>query len=191
MGKPVDHEPVKLVVGILFSDEACYRKARERLLALYGPVDYECAPFLFTFTHYYDQEMGNPIYRSFVSFEKLISIEDLVDIKLTTNGIEEEFACEGKRRVNLDPGYMQMGKFVLATTKDQKHRIYLSRGIYAEVTLHYQKKSWQSWPWTYPDYASERYKEIFLQIRERYYEQLRAIGGNVPHRAQARQRKGE
>jgi hypothetical protein len=189
MGKAIEHEPVKLVIGILFSDESRYTEARKRLLNLYGPVDYECEPFVFTFTHYYDEEMGLPIFRTFLSFERLIQPEALVDIKLTTNAIEEELAVEGRRLVNLDPGYMQMGKFILATTKDQMHRIYLAKGIYAEVTLHYQKKSWQSWPWTYPDYASEVYKKILLHIRELYYAQLKAIGGNIPHRATVSQKK--
>lgn len=189
MGKAIEHEPVKLVIGILFSDERRYTEARRRLLNLYGPVDYECEPFVFTFTHYYDEEMGLPIFRTFLSFERLIQPEALVDIKLTTNVLEEELAVEGRRLVNLDPGYMQMGKFVLATTKDQMHRIYLAKGIYAEVTLHYQKKSWQSWPWTYPDYASEVYKKILLHIRELYYAQLKAIGGNIPHRARVSQKK--
>jgi len=124
--------------------------------------------------------MGKPIFRTFLSFARLIQPEDLVEIKLTTNQIEEELACEGKRRVNLDPGYMQLGKFVLATTKDQMHRLYIGKGIYEEVTLHYQKKSWQPWSWTYPDYASDQYREILLAIRMIYYEQLKAIGGNIP-----------
>ncbi|MFN4216135.1 MAG: DUF4416 family protein [Brevinematales bacterium] len=189
MGKAIEHEPVKLVIGILFSDENCYFQARNRLVSLYGNVDYQCEPFVFTFTHYYDEEMGTPIFRTFLSFERLMQPEDLVDIKLTTNAIEEELAIGGRRFVNLDPGYMQMGKFVLATTKDQMHRIYLAKGIYAEVTLHYQKKSWQSWPWTYPDYASEVYKKILLDIRELYYAQLKAIGGNIPQRAMVSQKK--
>ncbi len=184
MGKPFEHEPVKLVIGVLFSDEERYLRARERLCCLYGGLDYECMPFEFSFTHYYDEEMGLPIFRVFLSFEQLIQPEEIVDIKLQTNQIEDELAVEGRRLVNLDPGYMQLGKFVLATTKDQMHRIYLAKGIYAEVTLHYQKKNWQSWPWTYPDYSSDRYKQILREIREIYYEQLKAIGGNIPRRAE-------
>ncbi|URA09985.1 DUF4416 family protein [Thermospira aquatica] len=180
MGKPFEHEPVKLVIGVLFSDEKRYLLARERVCSLYGVLDYESPPFEFSFTHYYDEEMGVPIFRVFLSFEKLIQPEEIVEIKLQTNNIEEELAVEGKRLVNLDPGYMQLGKFILATTKDQMHRIYLARGIYAEVTLHYHKKNWQSWPWTYPDYASDDYKRILKEIREIYYKQLKAIGGNIP-----------
>jgi len=189
MGRAVIHEPVKLVIAILFSDEDRYQQARKRLEDRYGPIDYACEPFEFTFTHYYDEEMGIPIFRTFLSFTRLIAPEDIVTIKHETNAIEENLARDGRRLVNLDPGYMQMGKFVLATTKDQMHRIYLGRGIYAEVTLHYQKKRWNAWPWTYPDYASERYNTILLDIRRLYYDQLKEIGGNIPHRERVSQNR--
>lgn len=186
MGQAFEHEPVKLVVGVLFSDEECYQQAKERLVNLYGEIDYECEPFEFHFTHYYDEEMGLPIFRTFLSFQALIQPEKLVDIKLATNVLEGKFSCSGRRRVNLDPGYIQLGKFVLATTKDQMHRLYLGKGIYAEITLYYQQKGWQPWLWTYPDYASETYRTILFDIRKIYYEQLKKIGGNVPSHARRR-----
>ena len=69
------------------------------------------------------------------------------------------------RPINIDPGYVTPAKLVLATTKDRAHRIYLGRGIYAEVTLTYAKKAFQSMPWTYPDYRSEPYRRFFEQVR--------------------------
>jgi hypothetical protein len=116
--------------------------------------------------------MGNPIYRCFLSFKKLILPEELVKIKLFTNRIELKYAEEGKRKINLDPGYMELGKFILATTKDQQHRIYIGGGIYEEITLFYSKKIWQHWEWTYPDYRSEEYKSILGKIREIYRKQI-------------------
>ncbi len=50
------------------------------------------------------------------------------------------------RPVNIDPGYLNLGKFLLATTKDQAHRVYLRDGVYAEVTLRYQAGAFEPWP---------------------------------------------
>ena len=48
--------------------------------------------------------------------------------------LAEELAQSGTyseaRPLNLDPGLLQLGKFLLAATKDQAHRIYLRDGIY-------------------------------------------------------------
>ena len=70
--------------------------------------------------------------------------------------------------MNLDPGYLVLGKFVLATTKDQAHRLYLRDGIFAEVTLHFQAGAYRPWPWTYADF---RIEEVigFLGAARNYY----------------------
>jgi len=70
------------------------------------------------------------------------------------------------RPLNLDPGYLTEAKLVLASTKDHAHRIYLGRGIYAEVTLHYQNGRWQSHDWTYPDFQRPDYHLFFSQCRD-------------------------
>jgi len=79
----------------------------------------------------------------------------------------------GKRRINIDPGFLSLGKLILATTKDQCHRVYLGRGIFAEVTLFYKRKTFNPWPWTYLDYKSQEYIDIFNSIRAIYQKQIR------------------
>ena len=110
------------------------------------------------------------------AFEALIDPETLPEIKLESNRIEARWAVDGKRQVNLDPGYVSMAKLVLATTKNHGHRIYVGQGIYAEVTLQYRDKAFRPWPWTYPDYGTPRYCELFAHIRQRYLEQVRPKG---------------
>ena len=90
--------------------------------------------------------------------------------------MEEALASDGKRRINLDPGYISQSKLVLATTKNHGHRIYLGKGIYAEVTLRYRNKAFRPWEWTYPDYRTEEYVEILEEIRSIYVDQIRARG---------------
>lgn len=164
---------VKLVLPVLFSDTRREEQMVERCAAEFGPVDYRSGAFPFEFTSYYDDEMEGETFREFVTFGPLIRPEELVRAKHITNRLELEFASEGKRRVNLDPGYMELGKFVLATTKDQQHRLYIGEGIFEEVTLFYRDKGWRHWDWTYPDYRSDRYKAILENIRVRYKNQLK------------------
>ena len=82
------------------------------------------------------------------------------------------------RPLNLDPGYLTEEKLVLASTKDHAHRIYLARGIYAEVTLHYQGGRWQSHDWTYPDFQRDDYHIFFTQCRD--FLRRRAAESNSP-----------
>ena len=111
--------------------------------------------------------------RQIVSFQRLVVPSDLASIKRQTNELEWSLAREDERRVNIDPGYVSLGKLVLASTKDHAHRLYLGQGIYGEVTLTYQRGRFRPWPWTYPDYADERYCALFDEIRNRYKVQLR------------------
>lgn len=145
----------------------------------FGETDLTSDVWPFDSTDYYEPEMGPDLKRWFVSFAELISQERLAEIKRLTIDLEARMAedClrpKDQRVVNLDPGFVGLSKMVLATTKDHAHRIYLQRGIYAEVTLKFVKGKWEPWPWTYPDYAGQAYHPFFLQVRQRLMEQLAA-----------------
>lgn len=162
----------KLVIGVLTSRADRIGELTTGLTSRWGPVDFSCDPFPFTFTDYYDDEMGVPILRFFLSFDRLVDPSCLASIKLETNGIEEGYREEGRRKVNLDPGLLALPRFTLATTKENAHRIPLADGIYAEITLLFHKGSFQPLPWTYPDFRSERYIAILNGVRARYKAQL-------------------
>jgi len=174
MGVAKEHTPVKLIVGMISSFPHLFEQAQKVLEREFGPGDYESPVLPFDKTDYYREEFGPELKRRFYSFKKLINAERLVEIKLFTNRLEKEFSGkEGNRRINIDPGYLAPGKLVLATTKDHQHRIYLGRGIYAEVTLRFKKGSFCPWEWTYPDYRIPEYIDIFNRIRELYLKQLK------------------
>ncbi len=179
MGKISQPLPVKLIVPMFSGDEELFLVAESRLEKIFGPTDYRSRVLPFTHTSYYTPEFGLALLRKFVAFKKLIDPSNLADVKHVTNTLEHELASDGKRRINLDPGYISQSKLVLATTKNHSHRIYLDKGIYAEVTLRYQNKAFRPWEWTYPDYRTEEYLEILGEIRRSYIEQLRAE--NTPH----------
>ena len=175
MGAIEAFTPEKLVCGILVSREELLAPARERLCARFGPVDYEGGPFPFTFTGYYDDEMGTPITRYFLSFERLLAPDALAEVKVFTNETEDLYAENGKRRVNLDPGLISLKRLILASTKDNGRRVPLSKGIYAEITLIFTDGAFRALPWTYPDYRSSEYLKVMSRIREIYKSQLKQL----------------
>jgi hypothetical protein len=160
-------------MGLLFSGEAQPPSLKGRLEAEFGPADYESPVLPFTFTDYYKKEMGETVCRRFISFKKPVPPETLADIKILTNAVEEEYLSVSGRQVNLDPGLLSLSRFILATTKDNSHRIPLQKGIYAELTLQFTKKDFQPLPWTYPDYATREYRDILKKIRDIFKDNLK------------------
>ena len=175
MGNVKEPLPVKLIASMFTASGELLEEAKIRLSQEFGPLDHESELLPFDRTTYYAAEFGESLERRFVAFEKLVHPGHLAEIKLLTNALEMEWAVEGKRRINIDPGYVSHSKLVLATTKNHAHRIYLGQGIYAEVTLHFRDGTFRAWPWTYPDYASPPVIAIFNHIRGLYVEQLRTI----------------
>ncbi|MBI3991546.1 MAG: DUF4416 family protein [Candidatus Omnitrophica bacterium] len=174
MGESKRHPPVKLIIGMIFSQIQLFSKVKELLEEKFGAIDFESSIMDFNYTAYYETEMGNNLKRSFISFKGLIPPEDISSIKLFTNKLESDFAIDASRKINLDPGYLTLDKFVLATTKNYQHRIYLRDGIYAEMTLRYKKRSFEPWEWTYPDYRTEEYIKYFNEAREIYRQQSKS-----------------
>jgi len=179
MGSIRPFNPVKLFVGVLVADRRWMPSVEERLGLNYGPIDLQSGIIQFHFTNYYEKEMGSRIERVFFAFQRLIEADRLPEIKHRTNSLEEEFASSAeagvKRPVNLDPGYIEHAKVVLASTKNFYHRMYLGNGIFGEVTLHFKDNGFQFFPWTYPDYQSSEYLEFFSNTRRIYREQLRSV----------------
>ncbi len=106
--------------------------------------------------------------------KKLINQDELPEIKLTTNRLEQSFSQNGRRRVNIDPGYLLYERFVLASGKNFSHRIYIGGGIYADLTLIYQRGGFEKLPWTYPDYADQPMLAFLAQVRNKYAVDLKA-----------------
>ena len=136
-------------------------------------------PFPFEGTSYYEDEVGAQPWRHFVSLDGLEDRRRLVEIKSHTNALELEL-WGGQRLVNLDPGYLTLGQVFLATTKDQRHRVYLDQGIYAELTLYWEAKKWQGFPWTYRDWLQTNYHTRLKVLRDHLHQDLKAQGLHSP-----------
>jgi hypothetical protein len=158
---------VKFFFGLIFNEtfniEEVYKILEQKFnnkIDIYSPaID-------FTFTTYYNKEMGEKLKRQWISFEKSILPDALADMKIETNNIEDSYAKDKNRIVNIDPGYITPANVILASTKDFSHRIYLSKGIYAEVTTIYRKEGFTKLPWTYPDYLCPTATEFILKARQ-------------------------
>jgi hypothetical protein len=168
--------PVKLICGIIASEELIFKKAEQHLVPLYSSID-RASPLLnFNFTDYYEKQMGKNLKRKFLSFTQLLSPEKLSEIKLQTNKLEEDIKEElraSHRVVNIDPGYLTPSALIMATVKDFAHRIPLQQGIYAHLELLFSKKEVKLLSWTYPDYQTKEYQDFFREVRKIYLSQLR------------------
>ncbi|NWF98089.1 MAG: DUF4416 family protein [Nitrospirae bacterium] len=165
MGRIAPPERVMLFAGFLFNDTSILEKSLELLTKLYGDILFKSQQINWNYSEYYNNELGKNILRQFVFFKNLIDPANIVDIKIQTNKFEEMFLDNNRRRINIDPGYMSLAKIVLATTKNYSHRIYLGRGIYAEVTLIYKNNTFIPFFYTYKDYRGKEYIDIFLKAR--------------------------
>lgn len=168
MSQPQKPKQAKLVAGVILQDKALFLMVARALEGAYGAVDMISPWYDFDFTQYYVPEMGSPLFRRLLVFQKLIEQASLADIKLCTNTLEKDFAQDAKRRVNIDPGYLLYERFVLASGKNFSHRIYIGKGIYADLTLVYQKGDFQTLAWTYPDYKDRAMRTFLLQVRKQY-----------------------
>jgi hypothetical protein len=159
---------VNLIVGLLSKDTAALARAKASLERIFGRVELEGPLLDFTHTDYYKEEMGSPLKRQFLSFERLCGLKGICGAKVRTNRLERRLSRGSKRTVNIDPGYLDLAKLVLFSTKDYSHRMYLDKGIFAETTLFYKGGTFNPWPWTYPDYATAAYIGFFNKVREIY-----------------------
>jgi len=173
MGKIRQHPPVKLFTALTYISSLDLRPVYEELTSHFSLIESKSHIYDFSeFTPYYQKEMGDKLYKIFVVFSELCQPDQLPHIKIKTNQLENNYAIDGKRRVNIDPGYITQAKIVLATTKNYSHRIYLNHGIYGDVHLYFHQGSFQKQSWTYPDYQQQEIIRFFNQTRKRYLEQL-------------------
>lgn len=172
MGIPKYPQRVNLIAGLIGVDDKALNEARLALRRAFGDTDFAGPIMDFTHTDYYEKEMGPSLKRQILSFKRLVGHRGISRVKLISNRLEARLSQNGRRRVNIDPGYLDLSKLVLFSTKDYTHRIHIDRGIFAEVTLYYMNRCFKPWPWTYPDYASDQYTRIFNKIRDIYRDKI-------------------
>ncbi len=164
-----------LFASVLSQGNENLLKVLDVLDARIGDIEEQTPVLYFTHTNYYEREMGSGLLRTFILFNSPVEREVLTEIKDSTNEIELTFATDGKRAVNIDPGYIALEHVILATTKGYAHRVYLKNGIYADLTLIYRDGVYRPLEWTYPDYAEERIISLFSRWREYYKRVIKCL----------------
>ncbi|MDA2918949.1 DUF4416 family protein [Desulfobacterota bacterium AH_259_B03_O07] len=172
MSELLEASPVKLFTGLILSKHSPYEQCILKLEERIGRADFISEKFPFQYTNYYRKEMGNDLSRIIISYKQLIKRDQLVKIKIIAVELEHEFLFKGKRKINIDPGYIAPEHLILATGKGYSHRPYLGKGVYADLTLVYSNREFKSLEWTYPDYRTDKMKELFKGLREKYMLQL-------------------
>lgn len=169
MGAILPPDPVLLLFAVFSRYDEAFCWAEQRVTQRFGPLAAKSPAFAFVETDYYDESMGTGLRKQFWVVERPFDPGKLAELKIEANAWEEEYAAQSShpepRPLNVDPGYVTLGKLVLASTKDHAHRIYLRDGIFAEITLYYQHKQWHATPWTFPDYQREDYQQFFSECR--------------------------
>jgi hypothetical protein len=173
MGNIGTEPQVKLFTGLIFSSTQNIENIYEKLIEKWGGIEHKSEIIPFDYTDYYSVEMGKNLMRQWVSFKNEINAGALADIKAVSNDIEQKFTVSEKRQINIDPGYITLANVILASTKDFSHRIYLRKGIYAEITLIYKGKEFIFLPWTYPDYKSKTAIDFFKNIRQDFHSKMK------------------
>jgi len=177
-----DADSVALIVAVMAPNAAELDRASQYLAKRLGPIR-DCGPaYAFDFTTYYEAEMGSGLVKQLMWFDRLVGAEELSWIKRATMVVERDLATRGKeglqRRANIDPGLVSADSLVLATTKYAGHRICIARGLFAEVTLRYEKGQYARLPWTYADYCTEATQAFLQTIRQHL--RGRQAGGSTP-----------
>ncbi|NQV42680.1 MAG: DUF4416 family protein [Candidatus Marinimicrobia bacterium] len=171
--KTTEPQPVKYFIGALYSDVYLLRQGISLCEQRIGEIDLISEAFPFEVTSYYDDEMGKTISRIIYSFDALLSPGELPRLKVLCNQIEAELMAGGSRKVNLDIGYLDLHKLVLASAKYNGQKIYLEQGVYADPTLYFEKGQFHAFENTFPDFKSNTYHEVFLIMRKTYKAQLK------------------
>ena len=175
MGAIYDFEEEKLIIGVIYHEPEILERAMAKLTEEFGPIDAVSEEFSFSeeFSTYYDEEIGGEGMRRIYSFERTVDPSRQAEIKTFTNELEKELSVGDRRLINLDPGFINHGRLMLATTKETGFRVPLSDGIYTELTLFWARGGWQKFPWTYRDYQSERVQRFITHVRELYLKKRR------------------
>ena len=177
MGEILQKENQNHKNRVIYSDKEIFDTAMARIVEKFGDYDMVSEEFSFSreFSNYYDGELGGEGLRRIYSFDRLVDASEQAEIKEWTNALELELAVNGDRRINLDPGFINHGRLMLATTKKAGFRIPLKRGIYTELTLYWARGEWHKLPWTYRDYQSEKVQKFITRARAKYLAQRKEL----------------
>jgi hypothetical protein len=157
--------PAVLMVSVIHGAEDRLEESVARLKGVFGPVALRSAPYPFDMSDYYRPEMGGGLRRVWLAFAQPVRPERLADWKLACASMEAEMSEEGRRTANLDPGYLDFGKLVLASFKEAPDKIYMGRGVWAHTCLRYGHGRFTAPDHSFPDFRDGRFDAFMRRAR--------------------------
>ena len=163
-----------LVIAFMYRDLEIYNLALKDAIENFNSIKIISEEYLFSHSAYYKEEMGKNLKKRFLVFKNLIERDYISEVKKITDKIEKKYLySNGNRKINIDPAILTLENFILTTNKNFTHRIYLKDGVFADLTLIYNKKlGYTELPWTYADYSSEETKLFLNSVRDLFYNRL-------------------
>jgi hypothetical protein len=164
------------VLGVLGRDLEAMRAAAEAFAAPLEGIALWGDPLPFDQTTYYEAELGAGLTRFYCAAARLVPPETLPDLKRAAWDLEQQLGAGRRRTVNLDPGYLDASKVVLASFKAGPQKLHLGGGVWADPVLHYGDGAWRPLPWTFPDLKGSEHHGFFAGARRAYLARLRMRG---------------
>jgi hypothetical protein len=158
----------RLIVSVIYNSIDGLADCLKQLEKQFGRVQSETLEIECSANRYHE-EMGQQLSRRFFSFEKLVDRETLPEIKATCHKIERGLGDQVDdftfRTVNVDPGVLTPTNLTMASHREYSHRVYLGKGVFAEVTLIHARGRFTQLPWTNPDFCDEEAVRLFIEAR--------------------------
>jgi hypothetical protein len=165
MSCPKEKPESKLIIALMYSNFP--KDLVSALEKNFGKIEEKSDEINFDFTKYYEKEFGKDLRKSYFCFQGDFDVEKLPDAKLFCTELENIYSKDGRRLINIDPGYVTKNSFILASFKERAHRIFLKKGVYADLELVYENNEWHSFQWTFADVKDPRVKDFLNKVKER------------------------
>jgi hypothetical protein len=168
MSTKLEAAPVLGVCSCLTAHPTLRGETERQLAGAFGEIALQSPVYAFDTSDYYRDEMGEGLERHWYCFRPLWRPERLARHRLATGRIEAALAEAGRRRVNLDPGYLDLGKLVLASRKEAPDKIYLGEGIWAHTCLRFVSGAFTAPEHSFPDFRDGRFNDFMVEARALY-----------------------
>lgn len=168
MAHPERVEPVMVLVSVIHRSDEALKRAAAGLEETFGSPRLRSEPYRFDMSPYYEEEMGTALQRVWLVFGRLDDPARLPGWKLSCYRLEGRLSTDGRRTVNLDPGYMDLGKLVLASFKPAPEKVYMGDGVWAHTCLLYGHGRFTAPEHSFPDFADGRFDEFLTEVRRAY-----------------------
>jgi hypothetical protein len=173
MSTKVEAAPVLGVCSCLTARPELLPEIESELVRAFGEIALKSPAYAFDSSDYYREEMGEGLRRCWYCFDALWRAEELPQARATTGRIESTFSVGAKREVNLDPGYLDLGKLVLASWKEAPDKIYMGDGVWAHTCLRFGDGRFRAPDHSFPDFRDGRFDDFMLEARALYKSRLR------------------